>query len=284
MSEKEIETVKQDAEPVVTDFLEEFKDALFHQLISDHARWGNTWLDRPKEGQELRTKARYTDYFDMFEQAGTPVPWLKIIGGALICWIREQHPELFPDVNDVIAEDMKAMGFREGGELIGISVSPEGVKNIVTPILHDLVPAEKPVEEMTTKELVESEPPILKQAELLGHMIESAALTNPIAHIVNEKVEKSGLGKLSYSPRSESDGKIILDSIVFTKANVKEYPDEAVMKLGTCDKDGCIIPASKAVGVLGRVSSNGQYRLSLVNGVGPDDVIFVSYTYEFLGE
>lgn len=26
---------------------------------------------------------------------GTPIPWLKVIGGALICWIREQHPELW---------------------------------------------------------------------------------------------------------------------------------------------------------------------------------------------
>ena len=90
---------KQNAEPTVTDFLDEFKDALFDQLISDYKRWGNTWLKRTKEGQELRTRKRFDDYFDQFEEAGTPVPWLKIVGGALICWIREQHPELCSDVN-----------------------------------------------------------------------------------------------------------------------------------------------------------------------------------------
>lgn len=277
--------IKNEAEPVVTDFLDEFKDALFHQLISDHNRWGNTWLNRPKEGQELRTKARYEDYFDQFElgKPGIPVPWLKVVGEALICWIRDNHPELHLDPDgsvcsgheEVIAEDMKAIGFREGEDvgkhnpripLVNCQACRDAglVKDIVTPILHDLVPAEKPVEDMTTKELVESR-----------------SRPNPISHVVGEKVEKSGLGKLSYSPRSEGDGKIILDSVVFTKANVAEYPDEDVVKLGTCDKDGCIIPASKAVGVLGRVSSNGQYRLSLVSGVGGDDTIFVSYTYEY---
>jgi len=33
----------------------------------------------------------------MFEQAGIPVPWLKVIGGAFICWVRENHPELCVD-------------------------------------------------------------------------------------------------------------------------------------------------------------------------------------------
>lgn len=89
-------------DPRVADFVPEFIDKLIVQLEADHNRWGNTWLNRPKEGQELRTKARYTDYFDMFKQAGTPVPWLKIVGGALICWIRDNHPELCPDANECV--------------------------------------------------------------------------------------------------------------------------------------------------------------------------------------
>lgn len=96
----------------VSDFVPEFIEKLIEQLRSDHARWGNTWLTRPKEGQELRTKARYTDYFDMFEQAGTPVPWLKIVGGALICWIRENHPELCIDANECVDEGKPEL--REG--------------------------------------------------------------------------------------------------------------------------------------------------------------------------
>lgn len=79
----------------VLDFLPEFTEALAKQLKSDEVRWGDTWLKRARDGQEERTKHTYNDYFDQFENAGTPVPWLKIAGGALICWIREQHPELF---------------------------------------------------------------------------------------------------------------------------------------------------------------------------------------------
>lgn len=81
----------------VVDFLDEFITALRRQLKADAMRWGNTWFNRTKEGQEKRTRARYNDYFDRFEHGSVPVPWLKIVGGALICWIREQHPELFLD-------------------------------------------------------------------------------------------------------------------------------------------------------------------------------------------
>ena len=77
------------------DFIPEFMEALEEQLKSDDARWGDTWLKRTREGQEERTRATLNDYFDQFEQAGTPVPWLKIAGGALICWIRVRHPELW---------------------------------------------------------------------------------------------------------------------------------------------------------------------------------------------
>ena len=153
---------KNEARSVVTDFLEEFKDALFHQLVSDHARWGDTWLHRPREGQELRTKARYTDYFDMFEHAGTPVPWMKIVGGAMICWIRENHPELCIDANECVDEGKP--------ELIGIKVSEKGVEDILSDNCgpnwghpdnyHD--EAEKAVEEMTNKELIESTVPTVQ--------------------------------------------------------------------------------------------------------------------------
>lgn len=136
-------------DPMIIDFVPEFLTALEEQIESDYKRWGNTWLNRPKEGQELRTKARYTDYFDMFEQAGTPIPWLKIVGGALICWIRENHPELCPDVNEVIAEDMKKIGFE---------VADEEKLVIETTELEEAIAdeVEKAVEDMTAKELVES--------------------------------------------------------------------------------------------------------------------------------
>ena len=67
------------------------------QLESDEIEWGDTWLHRTKEGQEKRVQDDFQNYFDQFEYAGIPVPWLKVVGNAYIAWIREQHPELFPD-------------------------------------------------------------------------------------------------------------------------------------------------------------------------------------------
>lgn len=79
----------------VWDFLPEFLDKLKLQLREDEERWGNTWLNRQREGQEERTITKYNDYFDQYKEKNTPLPWLRIVGGALICWVREQHPELW---------------------------------------------------------------------------------------------------------------------------------------------------------------------------------------------
>jgi hypothetical protein len=77
------------------DFLKEFADALTEQLKSDEKRWGNTWLQRLPEGQEIRIEEHIKSYFDQWHNAGNSVPWLKIAGLALIAWIRESHPELW---------------------------------------------------------------------------------------------------------------------------------------------------------------------------------------------
>jgi len=73
----------------VEDYLPEFIEALKKQLQDDEKRWGDTWQKRPIEGQEERTRATFNNYFDMFENGKTPIPWLKVAGNALICWIRE---------------------------------------------------------------------------------------------------------------------------------------------------------------------------------------------------
>ena len=73
------------------DYLPEFVKALEAQLIQDQKRWGDTWKQRPREGQELRAKARFDDYFDQFKNTGAPIPWLKIVGEALIAWVRERR-------------------------------------------------------------------------------------------------------------------------------------------------------------------------------------------------
>lgn len=72
------------------EYLPDFMKALESQLTEDQKRWGDTWTKRSKEGQEMRTREVYDNYFDQFENAGIPIPWLKIVGGALICWVREQ--------------------------------------------------------------------------------------------------------------------------------------------------------------------------------------------------
>lgn len=75
------------------DYLPSFCEALQGQLEADHQRWGDTWKRRPVEGQEERTFARYADYADQFRNGGVDVPWLKVIGEAMICWVRENCPE-----------------------------------------------------------------------------------------------------------------------------------------------------------------------------------------------
>ena len=81
----------------VTDFLDEFVDALRKDLERGEEKWGDTWLHRTREGQEGRIKQYYLDHFDRFEHAGQPMKWESIAGEALIAWIRDKHPELFPE-------------------------------------------------------------------------------------------------------------------------------------------------------------------------------------------
>ena len=81
----------------VWDFLPEFVSALEAQLKSDELRWGDTWLKRTRKGQNERTIKSLRDKFDQFENVGQQVPWLKVAGEALICFIRENHPEIWPE-------------------------------------------------------------------------------------------------------------------------------------------------------------------------------------------
>ena len=81
----------------VTDYLEEFKEALNEQLEEDELRWGDTWRHRYKEGQESRIWEHIQTYFDQYFHASVPIPWMKIAGLAMIAWIRENHPEIFPE-------------------------------------------------------------------------------------------------------------------------------------------------------------------------------------------
>ncbi len=75
----------------LVDYVPAFAEALTAQLKADAVRWGDTWEYRPRAGQEERTEDKFRDYFDQYHNAGIPVPWLKVAGAALICWVREQN-------------------------------------------------------------------------------------------------------------------------------------------------------------------------------------------------
>lgn len=77
----------------LAEYLPEFINELEKQLDQDELRWGDAWKRRPVEGQGTRIEARYNDYFDQHEYAGIPIPWTKIVGEALVGWVRDNHPD-----------------------------------------------------------------------------------------------------------------------------------------------------------------------------------------------
>lgn len=90
-------------------WLPELMEALKEQLESDEQRWGEEWRHRLVVGQTRRTFARIRAYFAEWEVGGR-FPWLKVIGGAYICWIKLRHPEYglrpmrTPDYNEAAEE------------------------------------------------------------------------------------------------------------------------------------------------------------------------------------
>ena len=81
----------------VWDYLPEFVEALQEQLESDEKRWGDTWRKTDIGTHEERITFNIWNYFDQYRYGGTPIPWLKIAGLALIAWIRDNHPEIFSE-------------------------------------------------------------------------------------------------------------------------------------------------------------------------------------------
>jgi len=77
------------------DYMNEFVDAFTDQLKEDDKRWGETWLNRSRKGQEERIMHRFAEYYDEYLKNEEPIDWLKVIGNAYIAWVRENHPELF---------------------------------------------------------------------------------------------------------------------------------------------------------------------------------------------
>ncbi len=74
---------------LLTDYLPDFFGALKEQLESDEKRWGDTWKQYERDGQEDRIFLDYKNYYYQYKNAGVPIPWLKVAGNALIAWVRE---------------------------------------------------------------------------------------------------------------------------------------------------------------------------------------------------
>ncbi len=81
------------SENPLIEWLPELMEALKAQLESDEKRWGDEWRHRPVKAQARRTYARIREYLGEWPAGGLCLPWLKVIGGAYICWIRLRHPE-----------------------------------------------------------------------------------------------------------------------------------------------------------------------------------------------
>jgi hypothetical protein len=78
----------------LVEYLPMFMETVMEQLEQDQLRWGDTWKIRPVEGQDDRMFARFADYKDQFTNANIPVPYQKIVGEALINWVRSTQDYL----------------------------------------------------------------------------------------------------------------------------------------------------------------------------------------------
>jgi len=81
-------------EPILTRYFKnEFIPKMLSQLDYDNLRWGDTWLMRPSRPQEIDFQEHINIYIEYFQHFGKKVPWLKVVGYAIIAQAREDHPE-----------------------------------------------------------------------------------------------------------------------------------------------------------------------------------------------
>lgn len=91
----------------LTDYLPIFMEAFEEQLRKDKIRWGDTWKHRPREGQEVRLYGDIEDYYDRYEFGNMRIPYLKIIGNAFICWVRDYEKEQQEKAEDIYYEEIE---------------------------------------------------------------------------------------------------------------------------------------------------------------------------------
>ena len=81
-------------EPILLRYFKyEFIPKMLAQMVYDNERWGDTWLMKHRDGQEKTIHESFEKYFEYFDEFGKTIPWLKVVGHAVIAQAREDHPE-----------------------------------------------------------------------------------------------------------------------------------------------------------------------------------------------
>lgn len=87
--------------PNLTEYFEkEFVPKMLKQMEEDQKKHGNTWLERPRNGQEQRIFLNIEQYFENYLAERDAMPWLKVVGLAVIAQSRLDHPGWFPKAKD----------------------------------------------------------------------------------------------------------------------------------------------------------------------------------------
>lgn len=80
------------------DYIPRLAGKLAEHLAIQNLEKGDLWTRLPREGQEERIFTKFGEYWNKFLK-GEPIPWLKIIGLALIAMIREGSLDMPGDDN-----------------------------------------------------------------------------------------------------------------------------------------------------------------------------------------
>jgi len=79
----------------VVDFLEEFTKAVWDNLQEGEKKYGNEWLEPPKDDAavEFHSMSEIKLKFEKWIADDKPINWAGVAGYAMIAWIRKNHPE-----------------------------------------------------------------------------------------------------------------------------------------------------------------------------------------------
>jgi len=77
-------------------FVDAFGEAMVVELAENPDKLAKTWHTVTRENQEDHILTELEGIIADYDEADTPVPWLKIALLAMTAWVREKRPDLFP--------------------------------------------------------------------------------------------------------------------------------------------------------------------------------------------